>query len=236
MTDENAEITYLVDENGEIIGEADEASDAETETPDAEPDEDLNEADEDDDEEAPGEAAPVESSAKSEKEIEKRKVSLQRENLRHVNRVQEIMQDDAADLIPCPVCVGDDLIQGWVYPPDVKEPTEEQVSRIRQFAGMPDYTNFKHVTWAQTCGTCGGFGKVVTGSKVSGREVTGCLDCNEAGWVNTRTHSAITNGDVPAEVPTVTGPTVFATAEPDERVAALRAEGYFVAPPLQVAQ
>jgi hypothetical protein len=118
-----------------------------------------------------------------------------------------------------------------VYPPDVKAPTDEQVSRIRQFAGLPDYSNFEAVGWANECPECHGYGKVKTGSKVSGAETTGCLNCNERGWLNTRGMTPPNGTLQHPEGEVLTGPTVFGT-EPDERVAALARDGYTVIPPM----
>lgn len=205
---------------------------ADPEELDGEPDDDLTESGEEPDADPSSEAAPgvAESRLLTERELEKRAQKLDAENTRHAKRVGEIMEDDAADLIPCPVCM--DTIAGWVYPPDVAEPSPEQVSRIRQFAGLPDYTNFRQVPWAHECSSCGGLGKVITGSKVMGAEVTGCRECNERGWINTGTSANGTNGGTVIELPATTGPTIYGTNEPDERVAALRAEGYTVIPAL----
>ena len=213
-------------DESEPTGEPDEA---------IEPDEDGDEPDEPDEpNEFDGDREPEFDDAPkalSEKDIEKRYQKLAAEKVRHAKRVGEIMDEDATDLIPCPVCM--DGIDGWIYPPDVQPLNEESISRIRQVIGLPDYTNFRHVGWAVECPTCGGLGKVITGSKVPGREVTGCTDCNEAGWIN-RSGIPQTNGHHADEPMPVTGPTVLGTNEPDSRIAGLLSEGYTVIPPLNL--
>lgn len=232
MDEEGNEITEPQGEDGEEGTEVLEPSDPAGDDPEVGDDDgsEQSDAEQDDEEASAPDPGVAEARYLTERELDKRSQKLDAENTRHAKRVGEIMEDDAADLIPCPVCM--DTIAGWVYPPDIAEPSEEQVSRIRQFAGLPDYSNFQSVPWAHTCGACAGLGKVVTGSKVIGAEVTGCRDCNERGWINTGTSANGTNGGTVVELPTATGPTVYGTNEPDERVMALRAEGYTVIPAL----
>jgi rubrerythrin len=235
-----SEVQTEQDEGTELevpdVGEPDETPAEATPDEELEPDGDGDEADDDalgepDDDEAgeQGDEQARQAQVNAEKAIEARYGKLAKENDRHAKRVGEIMDEDATDLIPCPVCM--DGIAGWVYPPDVAEPSEEQVSRIRQFAGLPDYTNFQDVGWANECPECRGFGKVKTGSKVPGAETTGCLNCNERGWLNTRGMTPPNGSLQHPEGEILTGPQVYGT-EPDERVAALQRDGYTVIAPM----
>lgn len=171
--------------------------------------------------------------ALTEKEIDVRGQRLDKENVRHATRVSDIMADDAPNLIPCPVCM--DGIAGWVFLPEVQALPDESIARIRQVIGLPDYGNFEYATWAAQCPECKGKGKVKTYSDVPGREVTGCLRCNEAGWINLNVEQN-GNAQLAPEAPAVTGPTVYGSGDPDPRIQALRDEGYFVGPPLVIQQ
>lgn len=204
----------------------------EPETPDEPETIEGEDVDEDEGQETDGQDGDPQSQALSEKALMKRDQQLDAEKTRHASRVGVIMGEAAVDLIPCPVCM--DGIDGWIYTPEVAALSDEAVSRIRSVIGLPDYTTFKHVTWANTCEECGGMGKVLTGSNVPGSDITGCMRCNERGWINTRQRETILapGEETPAAV---TGPTVYTEAEPDERIAALRGEGYTIIPPMTVA-
>ena len=179
--------------------------------------------------ESAAEPGMAESRYLSEKEIEKRITRIGSENDRHRKRLSEILEDDALDLIQCPVCM--DLFHGWVYPPDKMPLTDEQRERMLQLLGMDEWEEIPEASWANVCPDCRGHGKVKTGSRVQNREVTGCLRCGESGWINTGRQNAA-NGDVDIPEAVMTGPTVFAGNEPDPRVNGLRSEGYTVIPPM----
>jgi hypothetical protein len=200
-------------------------------TPDEALDDEPDETDEQSETEAGDEQA-RQAKVLTEKEIDKRNVSLGKENLRHVTRVGEIMGDDAPDLEMCPMC--SDHILGMVYPPSKAPLSEEAVARVRTAVGLPTFDVLVQPSWANKCAECNGNGKVRTGSNVENAETTGCPACNERGWINTR-GQAQTNGNLThPEGEIVTGPTVLGL-EPDERVAALQRDGFTVIPPMHFA-
>lgn len=187
----------------------------------------LGEPDEPGDEAADAVIAQVQ----SEKALERRGKQLDGENERHAKRVAQIMEEGAADLIPCPVCM--DGIAGWIYPPEVSQLAPEAIARVRQVIGLPDYTTFHRAAFAGECPDCGGLGEVTTGSHVPGREVTTCETCQKAGWIRTRPLSGRIEVDAgTGEI--LTGPMHVADDEADTEVRNLRQRGYTVIPPLPV--
>lgn len=205
--------------------------------PDLHPDEAEDEQSEDEAEtepEAVQDYAPgvAEARLRSEREAEALGKKLDAERKRHGKRVMELLGDDLVGHIPCPTCM--DGIDGFIVSPEFAPLDQEQRERMMQILGLDDWEHMPEASWAEKCVTCDGFGKVKTGSKVAGREVTGCEDCGEAGWINVR-RARVGNGQVEQIDSAVTGPTVLALAEPDDRVNALRGEGYTVIPPMPIA-
>jgi hypothetical protein len=187
--------------------------------------------DEDEDEDADsGELTDADEAAVlSEKQLEKRSQQLERENARHAKRLGEIMESDADDLIPCPVCM--DGIAGWIFPPDVQQLSEEAISRVRQVIGLPDYSTFLDAPDAEKCSECGGKGSVKTGSDVQGYETKTCRKCQGAGW--TGKGLIVSNG--PAATTTaeiVTGPTMATADSGDPAIRNLQERGFVVIPPM----
>jgi len=199
------------------------------------PGDDPGEQQEDDAGDSPEGVEPgvAEAQLLSEREIEKRFAKLDAENTRHRKRLGEILEEDALHIVPCPVCM--DSFHGWVFDPQHIPLEESQRDRTLQLLNLADFEDIPQATWAQTCQTCGGHGRVKTGSKKEGRETTGCLDCGEAGWINLHNRTA-TNGHVEVEIPSTTGPTVYGLDDPDPRVLSLKEEGWLVVPPTTLPQ
>jgi hypothetical protein len=171
--------------------------------------------------------------ALNEADLEKLHGKLTKANEAHARKVATIMGEDAEALIPCPVC--SEFVAGAIFPPEVAPLPEHVKENMKQLLGYDTWEAVPAVSWAQECPECHGYGNVKTGSKVAGAETTGCLNCNTRGWLNTRTAMAALGALEHPEGEIVTGPTVFGT-EPDERVAALQAEGFTVIAPMHFAQ
>jgi hypothetical protein len=164
----------------------------------------------------------------SERDIEKRFAKLDAENTRHRKRLGEILEEDALHIVPCPVCM--DSFHGWVFDPQHIPLQDDQRERTLQLLNLADFEDIPQASWAVKCETCNGHGRVKTGSRAEGREVTQCLDCKGAGWHN-RHHVGAQNGHADIEPAPVTGPTVFGLDDPDPRVLSLKEEGWLVVPP-----
>jgi hypothetical protein len=168
----------------------------------------------------------------SEREAEALGKKIDAERKRHGKRVMELLGDDLGGHIPCPTCM--DGIDGFIISPEYAPLAPDQRERMMQILGLDDWEQIPTAQWAAQCETCKGFGKIKTGSHVVGREVTGCEDCGESGWVNLRMPTQV-NGNTDTVQSAVTGPTVAQDLEPDPRVKALREEGYMVIPRVPVA-
>jgi hypothetical protein len=168
----------------------------------------------------------------SEREAEALGKKIDAERKRHGKRVMELLGDDLGGHIPCPTCM--DGIDGFIISPEYAPLAPDQRERMMQILGLDDWEQIPTAQWAAQCETCKGFGKIKTGSHVVGREVTGCEDCGESGWVNLRMPTQV-NGNTTTVQSAVTGPTVAQDLEPDPRVKALREEGYMVIPRVPVA-
>jgi len=185
----------------------------------------------DDEEDAPlGEYAPGVAEARliTERERKARDKALDKERERHAANLGKILGDEATHLVPCPVCI--EAFDGWIFDPAYSQLSTEMALRMKQILGIDDWEDTPQASWAQTCSTCNGHGRVKTGSKVESRETTQCLDCSGAGWINLHERPT-SNGHHEIEIPSTTGPTVYGTEEPDPRIQSLREEGFMVVPP-----
>lgn len=222
------------EENQDVTGPGPESP---FQPPDLHPDEPADEpADEPepDEPEALEDYAPgvAEARLRSEREAEALGKKLDAERKRHGKRVMELLGNDLGGHIPCPTCM--DGIDGFIVSPEFAPLDPEQRNRMMQVLGLDDWEHMPDAEWAAQCTTCAGYGKVKTGSRVQGREVTGCEDCGESGWVNLRKQRT-GNGHVEAVEEGITGPTVIPMSEPDPRANALRGEGWTVIPPMPIA-
>lgn len=147
-----------------------------------------------DDELEPGEAAegPVEGDAdtgadatadgppapRSQKEIDALTEKLQREAERHAKRVEEIMGEDFALLVPSPV----DWTPGYIFNVPQMHPAPEQVAELHALLGHAAPVELKEATDAEACPDCSALGEVLTGSRKPGQETKPCSACNGTGW------------------------------------------------------
>ena len=173
-------------------------------------------------------ASPPEPQALSQKQMEKALDKLDREATRHRSRVEEIMGEDVAMLLPCPLC--DPLTPGQIMPTPA---TPERFPAVREFLGDAPARELQADPQAHRCETCGGWGMVDTGSRVQGQSELPCKTCNGMGWVGERSATPYVQPVVAAQVAEANGegqPTPI-TSEPPE-AARLRAMGFTLIPPV----
>lgn len=137
----------------------------------------IIETDDDEDDEA------QESDARAARtgDVEKASKSLEKEAIRHGNRVEEIIGPDFTNLVACELC--------WNLAPGFRwdtAPTEDVSARVRIAIGLPDVSNYAPSSTEHTCDDCRGLGKVRTGSSVPNQETAKCDACAGKGYVGTR--------------------------------------------------
>lgn len=128
--------------------------------------------------------------------------------------ITEFATDYSQPLFPCPRCA--DGFPGHCWHPDAVEMSEEEKVQVRLSIGdtiLPEYQPDKY---RETCETCGGHGKVLTGSHVASQGTIACDDCGGKGWTDKRGEKA----PPAAPAPVIAGPWEAAPepeGEPDAR-------------------
>lgn len=116
---------------------------------------------------------------RSQDEIEKLTEKLAREADRHAKRVQEIMGEDFALLVPSPV----DWTPGFIFNVPEMHPFPEQVDALLALVGRTADAELLEAEDAQACDKCNALGRTLTGSRVDGQVTKPCGKCNGTGWV-----------------------------------------------------
>lgn len=102
----------------------------------------------------------------------------------YMTAVPDILGASAADLLLCPRCT--DFLPGWILPLQIKPVTPEQKIAVKQSIGELVEVELRQADDAFECGKCGGYGRVLTGSKKSQQAEAVCLECDGRGWVGAR--------------------------------------------------
>lgn len=172
--------TQIEEQESELEGEQD----------DSQPDEpEITEEDAAEEEESPGEfidtgADPeVEPEARglTEADIEKRYKALEREQKRHTSAIEKIMEEEALELVVCPLCEPE--LGGFLRMESLEQPRDEMHGAMIEVLKKPPQVDYKPAPHAVACIDCDGLGKVLSGSLVPGNEKIVCPTCKGAGYV-----------------------------------------------------
>ena len=125
--------------------------------------------------------------------------------------IEAELGDNYRDLSACPLCA--DGIVGHIYPPEWMEATTELQGRLLDVLRQPSAPDFQPAPNARRCGTCDGWGQVLSGSRVAGKERIVCPTCRGNGFQGGEVAPAAPNagnGTVefpppPSEGPVATG-------------------------------
>ncbi len=189
-----------------------------TEPDEGDEDEDAKQADPEPVEPEP-EPAP---SGLTEKEIEARFDKIARENERHAKRVGEILEEDATDLLMCPLCSS--FIGGFVLNAPV---ADEPRAATLGFLGVIDASELPQADYLERCETCKGRGEVKTGSTRPGYEAANCAACEGKGYRNAGAPVVLNGGMSPEYVAPHDNPSLPPPAD-DPRIAEMQRDGYMV--------
>ncbi len=111
------------------------------------------------------------------------------------NWIENELPGGAADLSPCPLC--SDGILGHIYPPDWMEPTSDLQARLIEVLKTPVAPDYWPAPNVRKCGTCDGWGKVASGSRVAGKTLVLCPQCRGNGFQGDALMPAAENGAAP---------------------------------------
>jgi hypothetical protein len=111
---------------------------------------------------------------------EKRAKASEREVKRYFTALGKIWEEQAVDLIPCPLCP--DLHKGLVNKYDAGKVPEEITNAVQIFLGFAREQDYEPDPEVATCPTCKGRGFTKTGSQVTNNEKHTCKKCNGFGY------------------------------------------------------
>lgn len=184
---------------------AQEAPEAPTEVPavepeaPAEPDVPFEEPDTAPEQPDEPEAAAVEHAAGlTERELEEIQKKLERSATTWRNRVSELLGEAAQMLVPCELC--DPSIPGFRWPANVEQPRDELHAHLLDVLKNPAAPEYADSRVVRRCADCDGWGQVLSGSRVAGKERVVCSTCKGLGYQGPPQEAgqaaAPTNGEV----------------------------------------
>lgn len=143
------------------------------------------------------EPEPTPAAPPSDVDMEARYRKVEQAARSYANRVSAIFEEQALDLLPCPLCSigGTPAFLNKHDAGRIPPPVADAVKVFLGFATEQDYEADPEV---HECDTCKGKGVTFTGSKVPGNETRPCARCQGYGYVPPPT--AGTNGSAGADV------------------------------------
>lgn len=96
-------------------------------------------------------------------------------------RALELAEEAEQQIVRCPVCLAS--VPGFIFHPQVVPLSESQTEGAKALLGLSSGPAYKQAPTAQPCPTCDGLGKVRTGSRVDGKDLTTCPECRGLGFV-----------------------------------------------------
>src|SRR5207248_1800640 len=88
------------------------------------------------------------------------------------NRVGDLLGEAIHGFTLCPLCA--DGVMGFIPPLEDAEPSSELQARLLDVLRQPSAPDFQPAPNARRCGTCDGWGQVLSGSRVAGKERIVC--------------------------------------------------------------
>lgn len=158
---------------------------------------------------------------------------------KHVTkRMGEILGDDAPLYREC-MCGELFNTPGWLPPID---PPPDAQAFMYHWLGQHAPSDYQKDQFSRECPDCNGMGEVLTGSKVQGQVTLPCITCSGMGWADAGRAQRIAASRVPNGPQPVTplpaspeGAAFTAPAEDTPEIAALKAQGFIIIPPMVAA-
>jgi hypothetical protein len=145
--------------------------------------------------------APPADPALSEKEIEKKIGQLERAAVAYRKKVADLLGEEIGLYFETPLTDGQ--VFGFVLNPQLAPIPEEVVNLTKSLIGEPVPPPLLPDTHSQECPDCQGWGIVLTGSKVHGKNTAACKGCGGRGSVGDRYNvdpsQFVPGAQVPAE-------------------------------------
>lgn len=180
MSEPQAE-PVVPDEDADVERAANEDADVER-TPDDELAEDVPPAiEEESDALAEPEQAPEpESKGLTPEEWDEHLDKIAKRFATYTRAVGDILAEQATDLLPCPLCLGQ--VPGFVNRQAAGRVDPEQADLVKHFLGLARPVELKPLPGYRACESCGGEGKGYTGSHNPEHATITCLDCHGRGY------------------------------------------------------
>lgn len=112
-------------------------------------------------------------------QMEERAKKIGRSFGTYSRKVQEVMEEEALELLPCPLCP--EMHPGFVHKADAGRVPEDVKEVVLMYLGFQREQDYEPDPQTQTCRTCKGKGKTSTGSFVAGKETRACPTCKGSG-------------------------------------------------------
>jgi len=109
-----------------------------------------------------------------------------------VDTLNEVLAEESQFLEPCPRCADD--FPGLIWQPSVKGVLPATRAAVMISTGEDPDPTLNPDPRANRCGTCDGWGKVATGSRVARQEKLECTECAGRGWIGPRAATLTANG------------------------------------------
>ena len=128
---------------------------------------------------------------------------------RMVDTLTEVLAEESQFLEPCPRCADD--FPGLIWQPSVKQVLPATRAAVMISMGEDPDPTLNPDPRANRCGTCDGWGKVATGSRVHRQDKLECTECAGRGWIGPRAATLTANG---SSYTTIELPPTSADSEP----------------------
>lgn len=124
----------------------------------------------------------------------------------YADRYRKVLAEEMGDefdaLTPCPLCP--EHTPGFFFPGQVATMSDEQQIAVRLAIGDAELPSYGQDVHRHVCETCGGWGRVLTGSKRAQQDVLDCLDCAGKGYRSDQAARAVAQMQPEGEI--VSGP------------------------------